>query len=84
MTCNANEFLLSLLIGWWGLPWGPVYTLEMININSDKQGGATDVTEDVLLKISDKDITIEYLKGWGTSNKNPRTAIDGFRLWIYH
>lgn len=83
--------LLSLFMGWWGLPWGPIYTLEMIKINSDKQGGATDVTEDVLLKLNekygsdetrtifDKDITIEYIKGWGTSNKNPRTLIDGYR-----
>lgn len=83
--------LLSLLIGWWGLPWGPIYTLEMLKINSNKQGGATDVTEDVLFKlqekyaseeakkISEKDITIEYIKGLGTSGKNPRSWVDGYR-----
>jgi hypothetical protein len=83
--------LLSLLMGWWGLPWGPIYTLEMLKINSNKQGGATDVTEDVLLKlqekytseeakkIADKDITIEYAKGSGTSGKNPRSWVDGYR-----
>jgi hypothetical protein len=75
---------LSLLLGWWGLPWGPIYTLEMLQINSNKQGGAADVTEDVLLKphekygldkiadISNTDISIEYNTGWGTSNNNPK------------
>ncbi len=25
--------ILSLLFGWWGLPWGPIYTLEMARLN---------------------------------------------------
>jgi hypothetical protein len=37
--------LLSLLLGWWGIPWGPVYALESIVINL--QGGR-DVTEKVV------------------------------------
>lgn len=83
--------LLSLVMGWWHLPWGATYTLEMLKINSDKQGGGTDVTDDVLLKlqekysfdeakrVSEKDIIIEYIKGLDTSGKNPRSLIDGYR-----
>jgi hypothetical protein len=37
--------LLSLLLGWWGLPWGLIYTLESIVINL--QGGR-DVTQEVV------------------------------------
>ena len=25
--------LLSFLLGWWGIPWGPVYTLQALHIN---------------------------------------------------
>ena len=78
-------------MGWWGLPWGPIYTLEMLQINSNKQGGATDVTDDVLIKLHEKygidesqqvsadDITIEYITGWGTASQNPRTIVSGYR-----
>ncbi|EHQ26215.1 hypothetical protein [Mucilaginibacter paludis] len=42
--------LRSLILGWWGLPWGPIYTIDMIKINA-KTGGGIDVTEDLLIKI---------------------------------
>jgi hypothetical protein len=25
---------LSLLLGWWGIPWGPIYTIRALAINS--------------------------------------------------
>ncbi|RZK73448.1 MAG: hypothetical protein EOO85_17335 [Pedobacter sp.] len=71
---RAKYNLLSFLFGWWGLPWGPIYTLDMLRVNSDKQGGGTDVTDDVLLKLREKygegqseniiegDISIDYFK----------------------
>jgi hypothetical protein len=34
--------LISLCAGWWGIPWGPIWTLEAIGRNL---GGGTDVTE---------------------------------------
>jgi hypothetical protein len=37
--------LLSLLLGWWGIPWGLLYTLESIVINL--QGGK-DVTQELV------------------------------------
>ena len=37
--------LLSFFLGWWGIPWGPIYTIESFVINF--QGGR-DVTANVL------------------------------------
>jgi len=65
--------LLSLTFGWWGLPWGPIYTIDMIKINF-KNGGGLDVTDDILVKLKKKypqrtndifneDITIDYDDG---------------------
>lgn len=37
--------LFSFLFGWWGFPWGPVYTIESLWVNFR---GGRDVTNDVL------------------------------------
>lgn len=37
--------LLSLVGGWWGIPWGPIYTIQSVYTNSR---GGKDVTESVL------------------------------------
>ena len=36
---------LSLLAGWWGIPWGPIYTVQSVWINSF---GGRDVTPEVI------------------------------------
>ncbi len=41
--------LLSLLAGWWGIPWGPLFTLEALVRNF--QGGK-DVTQEVMSALS--------------------------------
>jgi hypothetical protein len=63
--------IYSLLFGWWGLPWGPIYTIDMIRINY-KNGGGVDTTDELLDKIKQKypdtksrevlaeDLTIEF------------------------
>jgi hypothetical protein len=33
--------LLTLLIGWWGIPWGPIYTVQSLWLNLN---GGDDVT----------------------------------------
>lgn len=40
--------LLSGLIGWWGIPWGIIYTIQAIFTNLS---GGKDVTTDVLSAI---------------------------------
>ena len=37
--------LISLLFGWWGIPWGPIYTIGALITNFS---GGKDVTADVL------------------------------------
>ena len=37
--------LLSSLLGWWGIPWGPIYTIQAIWTNSR---GGRDVTQQIL------------------------------------
>ncbi|HEC23812.1 MAG TPA: hypothetical protein ENI95_12940 [Chloroflexi bacterium] len=41
--------LLSMMLGWWGFPWGPIYTLESLAINL--QGGR-DVTQEILALLA--------------------------------
>lgn len=36
--------LLSLIAGWWGIPWGPIYTIQSIFQNST---GGVDMTGEV-------------------------------------
>jgi hypothetical protein len=37
--------LLSLLLGWWGIPWGPIYTIQSIWVNFS---GGKDVTKEIM------------------------------------
>lgn len=47
------DFFLSILLGWWGIPWGPIYTLDAIFTNLS---GGTDVTTEVLTYLSYKEV----------------------------
>jgi hypothetical protein len=40
--------LLSLVLGWWGIPWGPIYTIQSIWVNFK---GGKDVTKEVLASM---------------------------------
>lgn len=42
--------ILSLIFGWWSIPYGPIRTIESIILNNR---GGLDVTEDILLNITD-------------------------------
>lgn len=41
--------LMTLLFGWWGLPWGPKYSFEAIRTNLK---GGKDVTDEVLSTVA--------------------------------
>lgn len=41
--------LISLLLGWWGIPFGPKFTLESIKVN---QKGGKDVTDEVMSTVA--------------------------------
>jgi hypothetical protein len=38
-------FLISFFFGWWGLPWGIIYTFQTLGVNI---GGGKDVTNEVM------------------------------------
>jgi len=40
--------LVSLLLGWWGIPWGPIYTIGSLMTNFR---GGKDVTQEVLASL---------------------------------
>jgi hypothetical protein len=46
---GITYFFLNLLLGWWGIPWGPIYTLG--NLFS----GAQDVTNEVMASYNQND-----------------------------
>jgi hypothetical protein len=41
--------LLSLFLGWWGIPWGPIYTVQALWVNFS---GGKDVTREILVSMS--------------------------------
>ena len=41
--------LISLFLGWWGIPWGPIYTIGSLFNNL---GGGKDVTAEVLQSVN--------------------------------
>jgi hypothetical protein len=45
LTTRIGLSALSLLLGWWGIPWGPVYTVQVLWNNAI---GGIDLTPEVL------------------------------------
>lgn len=44
--------IISLLFGWWGIPWGPIYTVQALVTNFR---GGKDVTQDVLASLAERE-----------------------------
>jgi len=40
---------LSLILGWWGIPWGPIYTLTSLFTNLS---GGKNITQEVLASVN--------------------------------
>jgi hypothetical protein len=41
--------LLTLVAGWWGIPWGPIFTIQLLITNF---GGGKDLTADFAAHLS--------------------------------
>jgi hypothetical protein len=41
----AGFSLVSLVLGWWGIPWGPIWTISTVFTNAR---GGTDVTQEMV------------------------------------
>jgi hypothetical protein len=48
--------LLSILFGWWGIPWGPIYTVGALIKNL---GGGEDITDKIINRAA-KDVNEGY------------------------
>ena len=44
--------LISFLLGWWGIPWGPIYTIESLVVNFR---GGKDVTAEITMRPETKE-----------------------------
>jgi hypothetical protein len=52
VTPGLGYLGVNLLLGWWGFPWGPIYTIgNFFNIVS----GGKDVTTEILAQINQND-----------------------------
>jgi hypothetical protein len=45
LTPGLGWTALSLVMGWWGIPWGPIYTIGALFTNL---GGGKNVTQEVM------------------------------------
>lgn len=45
VTPGLKWTLLTLLVGWWGIPWGPIFSIQCIYTNLT---GGKDVTDKVV------------------------------------
>ena len=43
--------LLTLVLGWWGIPWGPIYTVSSLVVNFK---GGKDVTVNILPGLGER------------------------------
>lgn len=41
--------IISLIVGWWGFPWGPIYTIGSLFNNLN---GGKDITQEVLQSVN--------------------------------
>jgi len=49
-TIAATASTLSLLLGWWGIPWGPIYTVQVVGGNL--RGGVRETVAERLAGVS--------------------------------
>ena len=59
ITRGLRFTLISLFFGWWGIPFGPKYTMESLRIN---RKGGKDVTDDVMATVAGYVLFKEYRK----------------------
>ena len=48
--------LISLVFGWWGIPWGPIYTIGSFITNF---GGGKNVTDEIMAGITTHNLLSE-------------------------
>lgn len=54
ITPGLGYLAISFFLGWWGIPWGPIYTIGNI---ASILGGGKDYTYEILAHINQNDPT---------------------------
>jgi hypothetical protein len=49
LTKGLPWTLLTLLLGWWGIPWGPIFSIQSLIVNF---GGGKDLTADISASLA--------------------------------
>lgn len=66
--------LLTLLLGWWGFPWGPIYTIQSLYQNLS---GGIDVTADVMATLLPPGSSASARSGTSAPDLTPAPATGG-------
>lgn len=69
---GAGFTLLSAVLGWWGFPWGPIYTIGSFITNF---GGGKDVTMQVASSLFPQ-VAAPMPAGWGQGIQNGQPPAD--------
>lgn len=49
VTKGLGFSFITFILGWWGIPWGPIYTLQILISNFS---GGKDITKEVVASLS--------------------------------
>lgn len=76
--------LISYIFGWWGIPYGPIHTIADIKMNNN---GGIDITEDILLNITEQDLQSKEIDLKITNllfDKPSKSEIKAFKKAIFN
>ncbi len=62
---RAGYSAVNLIMGWWGIPWGPIYTIGAMGTN---MSGGKDVTAEVVSQLG-----LNAQQGYNVPGSNPST-----------
>ena len=75
VTPGLGHLFTNLFLGWWGIPWGPVYTIG--NITTILRGGK-DYTAEILSHINQNDPT--YGTGMGYNIPGQENSVSSYNV----
>ncbi|MDE6762676.1 MAG: hypothetical protein K2J73_03230 [Oscillospiraceae bacterium] len=53
LTGRIISILITLTVGWWGIPWGPIMTVKCIYSDTAKNGDPADTVGGILRYLTD-------------------------------
>ena len=77
---SSKHVLTNLVMGWWGLPWGPIYTIGAIITQSE---GGKNVTNEVMSSLRQSNPqadTSTYNINGNVSSNNPQSDTSSYNV----